>query len=329
MKNAFALILLLTCFVGRLMGANITNFPGFLMGSEERVMEHCLKSGRAIDIYLSQQLPDGQTLYFKGFIKNYSPKTKADLDRVLRESLLVSARNILTNNIGQDWSLPFRAASFFTTGDLESGQMIDYLVSDIEFSLVRSGSGYKLPDTLSKVEFGLLLDVAYKVPGLSWARVSDSEESYDSAQADSRVVDLGSKFLFIPNKLATSGTASISMVTGVGSNLRFQVFDGMGNARAEKPGRLGLSISSPAESRSPRLSGAPSETLLTLSLTDGEDGRIYQVQCSDSVTGDWTDIPGLKWGYWQNLPGYFGVTEQTPNKFYRLRPVEGVPIYVK
>lgn len=319
------LVLSFTLLCG-VVRAQVTNL---LIGSEEAVEQHSIRSGRIFDIGIVQLL-NGRPIEIGGEGWNTNFTSKASMYRHFHSNLSVIAQKAITGSFGQDRDQPFRMyAQYYrmVNGPGAPYRPVYYYVAFTEFSLVKTGSNYSLPQDLTNFPMELPSDyVVYSMPRFAWAQVDTvSSNGYRVRTVDSENpqegFDLARSLILVPTQHAVSSDSFKTTVRVVTSQNAFRVFDENGNLRPEKPAEVGIGIQELAASGKSLIPAS-----LSLQIKNGEPGRIYQIQSSSTIGGAWTNLPS---GKVINLPAYANPVYTGVDGvqgFYRAVPVDGVPI---
>ncbi len=306
--------------------AQITNL---LFGSKEAVELYSVQEGRVLTIGVVQIL-DGQPIDLGGDRWNTNFTSKASLNNHLHSHIMSVAQKAITGKFGQDRDQPFLMyAQYYkmVNGPNAHYKPVFCYLAFTEFSLVKNGGSYSLPSDLSEVSMELPSDyIVYTIPKYAWAQVETvSSNGYQVRTVNSdnpqEGFDLARSLIFVPTQHAVSSDSFKTTIRVVTSQNTFQVFDEQGNLRPEKLAEVKVGLQLLASST--KTATTPS---LTLQITGGETGRIYQIQSSANISGPWTDLSGSKV---INLPAYrspIDIAGDGIQKFYRAYPVNGVPI---
>ena len=300
-----------------------------LFGSPEAVEKHSIQSGRIFTVGVIQVL-NGRPIEIGNDGWNTNFTSKSSMYRHFHSNLTVIAQKAITGNFGQDRDQPFRMyAQYYrmVNGPGVPYRPVYYYVAFTEFSLVKTGSTYSLPQDLTSFPMELPSDyVVYTMPKYAWAQVDTvSSNGYRVRTVDSENpqegFDLSRSLILIPTQHAVSSDSFKTTVRVVTSQNTFSVFDENGNLRPEMPAEVGIGIQELAASGKSLIPAS-----LSLQIKNGEPGRIYQIQSSPTLGGSWTDLPS---GKVIKLPAYENPVYTSMDgvqKFYRAIPVDGVPI---
>lgn len=331
MKNlAFVVVAVFAFFTSfqRVEGAGFTNFQ---IGSYSKVMDYCLANTYELDIYVFQITWTGTVAVAGSFVKDgFHFKTKSELDTYFHQKLQESAQGAVTNtNSAIDKDAVFKIYSVGVGMDEESGDyyLYNYFgVTGVEFSLVKSNGNYFVPN-LSWVNLDFPSDIAYKVPGLNWARfeIALSNGSVVSVvdsqiEPNTDVVDTTIRQIFIDRDVAISGTngnyrVKIRTVSGSGND--FKVFDSMGDQISERRPLI-------SDCKIVKV-GTPPMKSLSFKVINGEIGRVFQIMSSPTPNGPWIDISGARYSirpYGAPEPSFL---LQKTNIFFRVKSVSSIP----
>lgn len=322
-------VLCFTLLVG-VVQAQVTNL---LIGSEEAVIENGLRNADQLLAGIQQLRADG--MYYtvsQDSVNRLNFTSKEYLDTQVANLLQKVARGVLENDAGQDKDGVFMVSVIATKRYADIRKSLQFLGGYLgDFRLIKNGSTYSLPD-LSGFVVGAPNNVPYHLPNLVWARLTFVDESglrvIDSAVASDPLIDLTRSAIILPKDLAASGSVTISAIYGVNKQF-FGRFDVDGSLLPENPPTMSLTLSPLAASGITKTAVLP--TSVSLSVRGGDIGRTFAVQSSTDFT-TWEEIPGSIFTVNYDYPYVERSILTEPGgdlKFYRLVPVNRIPVYEK
>jgi hypothetical protein len=328
--RALALVIFALAFCKEGLSAQITNL---LIGSEEAVIENGLRNADHIQVYIQQLRADGP--YYpvsQDAIGGLNFTNKSYLDSQVAQIIRRVAQGAVDNDAGQDRDGPFSVSVVAAKRYADIRKTLLFLGGYLgDFRLIKNGTTYSLPD-LSGFVVGTPNNVPYHFPSLAWARLTFVDESgirvIDSAVATDPFVDLTRSAIILPKDLAASGAVNISVIYGANKQF-FGRFDTDGSLLPENPPTMSLSLSPLAASGITKTAVLP--TSVSLSVRGGDIGRTFAVQSSTNFT-TWEEIPGSTFTVNYNYPyADRNLLTETGGemKFYRLVPVNRIPVYDK
>ncbi len=328
MKILFAVLLSFLCLVGKVEGALKKNVVDPIstnsIGSMEAVIRHCLISGRYLDVTVGQG-----NMYVGAYNSlDLQFKTLEELNAFIGVKLLEAIQGAITNEFGQNRSLPFNVRISWAAFDLDSQGSVLYLSHESNITLKKISGSYTAPD-ISGIKIGLPDYIPYKTTNMVWGKIICSDLRTGESRSDS-VVYVQEKFLAIPQDIATDSFNFKTDIRVLDQNYNLFIYDGHGNRVPEKEPTLQIfgsseTLGSLAVKNVGRTTSNPNT--VSLMVNGGEVGRTYQIQCSDSVVGNWVNVGSEVAPNRVDDPGTISYSEpvQSGGKFFRVITLKKIP----
>lgn len=288
MKILFAVLLSFLCLVGRVEGALQKNVIDPIstnsIGSIEKVIKHCLVSGRYLDITVEQ---GG---IFVGVFMSPDSKYSSleELNTTVQAGLKEAVNGAVTNSFGQNKSQPFIVRIVWAAFDRDVDSDVVYLFKGCTIKLINSSGQFSAPN-LSDVKIGLPDFIPYKTPNMVWGKITSSDKRTSETRNDS-LVYTGGKLLAIPRDIAVDPGNFETDIRFLDSSYKLFIFDGYGNQVPEKVPSLQIfgsseTLGSLAVKNVGRTTSNPDT--ISLMVSGGEVGRSYQIESSSDLK-NWT-----------------------------------------
>ncbi len=324
MRAFYAILFAFISFVGNVSG-QITN--GFPMG--DQVEKYSLAQVTRMEVFLKQKIGT-RTLIHE--IDNATFTNRTGLETFFQAMLRKAAGRLLTEQVGQDKTAPFSivaSASQLYWDEFDEIMGFPYFqVTDVKFSLLKTGSNYTLPD-FSGVKMDFPRQIGYAVNHLKWIGLTasngedtifDTDSTIPSQDPTVEEVDLhrGISYVFISKDLVLNNDVDIrirTLTSDSSGELQFQVFD-KGIEVATNPISLSINRYPPKPP-----SGSGIVPLTTIQIAGGERGMNVKIQSSTNLT-DWVDASETRFTILPYETSTYTEPADHNQSFYRVKLVE-------